>query len=207
MRITLSLSFVFFCAASLFSQKDDSLYAGEILLHRQHYIKEFLDEPRAPVKVQDTAFLQFYAPDPAWRVSARFERSPDAAPFDMGTYSGQTARYVQYGTLQFSIGGKTQTLRVYQNLRLAGVAGYADYLFLPFKDHTNGETTYGGGRYLDFRTGDIGTDGSMTLDFNKAYNPYCAYSDGYSCPIPPKENHLEMEVPVGEKLFGKAHKH
>ncbi|MFT4762129.1 MAG: hypothetical protein ACI9LN_004113, partial [Saprospiraceae bacterium] len=71
---------------------------------------------------------------------------------------------------------------------------------------TNSETTYGGGRYLDFKTTDI-VDGKMTIDFNKTYNPWCHYSDGYNCPIPPKENHLEVEIVAGERNFGKEKKH
>ena len=78
---------------------------------------------------------------------------------------------------------------------------YRDYLFIPFKDLSNGEATYGGGRYMDIRMDDI-KNGELMLDFNKAYNPYCAYSDGYNCPVPPVENHLETEVNAGEKSFG-----
>ena len=81
---------------------------------------------------------------------------------------------------------------------------YRDYLFVPFKDLTNAHETYGGGRYLDFRMKDI-EGASCVLDFNKAYNPYCAYSEGYNCPIPPRENHLEVRVEAGEMGFGKAH--
>jgi uncharacterized protein (DUF1684 family) len=81
---------------------------------------------------------------------------------------------------------------------------YKNYLFVPFKDMTNGKETYGGGRYLDLETTDIQND-SVILDFNKAYNPYCAYSNGYSCPIPPKENHLAVSIEAGEKTFGKEH--
>jgi uncharacterized protein (DUF1684 family) len=76
---------------------------------------------------------------------------------------------------------------------------YKDYLYLPFKDFTNGESTYGGGRYLDFKMSDIQENQTIIIDFNKAYNPYCAYSDGYSCPIPPSENHLQVFIEAGEK--------
>ncbi|MFV9484298.1 DUF1684 domain-containing protein, partial [Christiangramia sp. ASW11-125] len=75
-----------------------------------------------------------------------------------------------------------------------------DYLFLPFTDETNGISTYDGGRYLDFS---IPEEKRVTIDFNRAYNPYCAYSGRYSCPIPPKENHLETAIPAGVKKFTK----
>jgi len=207
MRFFLLFFATVFCINAAFAQNADALFAQSIYQHRKHYAQEFLEEPRAPLKVQDTAYLDFFAPSLAWQITALFERTPEASPFDMATYSGQKAKYVQYGTLRFELDGKEQTLRIYQNLRLAGLPEYADYLFLPFKDQTNGETSYGGGRYLDFRVKDISADGKLLLDFNKAYNPYCAYSDGYSCPIPPRENHLELNVTAGEKLFRKADKH
>jgi uncharacterized protein (DUF1684 family) len=71
-----------------------------------------------------------------------------------------------------------------------------EYLFCPFKDKTNGNQTYGSGRFLDFEEKDLE---NMVLDFNYAYNPYCAYNSNYSCPIPPFENHLDVEVLAGEK--------
>jgi uncharacterized protein (DUF1684 family) len=83
---------------------------------------------------------------------------------------------------------------------------YKDYLFLPFTDDTNGTDTYAGGRYIDLTVKDfIGS--SVVIDFNKAYNPYCAFSGGYSCPKPPDENHLQIPVQAGEKLFAGEKKH
>ena len=122
----------------------------------------------------------------------------------MPTYSGKTSPYVSYGVLSFTLNGQPQQLTVFRSLRLASNPKYRDYLFLPFKDATSGETTYGGGRYLDFRLGDI-HDCQLLLDFNKAYNPYCAYSDGYSCPIPPAGNRLTVAINAGEMNYGKAH--
>lgn len=95
--------------------------------------------------------------------------------------------YVKYGDLYFSINGKDFKLNVFQNQELISDPEYYNYLFLPFTDLTNGETTYSGGRYLDLR---IPEGDSILLDFNKAYNPFCAYSCDYSCPIVPAENDL-----------------
>ena len=168
---------------------------------------EFLTEPRSPLSVSDTAFFDFYAPNPAWNIAARVELTPEAPVFDMMTYSGVTRKYRQYAVLSFEAAGQAQTLRLYQNLTLIEKdSSYKDYLFLPFKDLTNGEATYGGGRYLDFRLKDI-QNGKLMIDFNKNYNPYCAYSDGYNCPIPPLQNHLNIEVSAGEKNFRKEKKH
>ncbi|MEO6037131.1 MAG: DUF1684 domain-containing protein, partial [Saprospiraceae bacterium] len=187
-------------------QSTDTTFAAEIAAHRQHYKDDFIKEPYSPLKTADTAFLDFYLPDPAWRTSARFSPSREARPFDMLTYSGVKRQYQPYGQIQFDLQGQSYTLTLYQSLDLMKSPEYQDYLFLPFKDLGNGEETYGGGRYLDFRTGDI-QDGLLLLDFNKAYNPYCAYKDGYSCPIPPKENHLDLAVQAGEKVFRGGKKH
>jgi uncharacterized protein (DUF1684 family) len=85
-------------------------------------------------------------------------------------------------------------LNVYQSHTLREKEGYKDYLFLPFTDLTNGNETYGSGRYIDLRIPERET---IIIDFNKAYNPYCAYNYGYACPIPPKENKLKVEIRAG----------
>lgn len=195
------------CSAPLFSQQPDTAYTAEIARHREHYKQEFIAESRSPLTEADTASLDFFEPDKAWRVEARFERTPNTVPFDMPTYSGRSAQYQQYGILYFDKDEKTYSLEIYQNIRFLTSQKYYDYLFLPFKDHTNGDDTYGGGRYLDFRLGDIGADNFMVIDFNKAYNPWCAFSDGYNCPIPPAPNHLEVRVEAGEKNFKGEKKH
>lgn len=82
---------------------------------------------------------------------------------------------------------------------------YADHLFIPFTDMTSGEESYENGRYIDLSIADV-ESGHFTIDFNKAYNPYCAYvSDLYNCPIPPKENHLSIKIKAGEMKYGKLH--
>ena len=196
------------CAHFSDAQHADKVsYQKEISAFRQHYKNEFVSEPRSPITAADTAFLDFYPPDPAWRIPAKVSLTPDSPVFDMMTYSGVTRKYRQYATVQFRIGTQALQLSLYQNLTLMEKdSSYRDYLFLPFKDGTNGEETYGGGRYLDFRKKDI-SGGVLMLDFNKNYNPYCAFSDGYSCPIPPKENHLDIEVKAGEKNFKKEKLH
>lgn len=207
MRYFYSGALFFFLMTSLSAQSSDAAYAAEILQHREHYKQEFLTEEGSPLTAQDTALLDFFPLDANWRVKARFEQTPEAQSFDLPTYSGRTKPYVQYGVARFEVNGQPVQLALYQNLKLAKQKAFRDYLFLPFKDQTNGDSSYGGGRYLDFRTGDIASDGTLVLDFNKAYNPWCAYSDGYSCPIPPAENHLELAVEAGEKNFKGEKKH
>ncbi|MBL7807472.1 MAG: DUF1684 domain-containing protein [Saprospiraceae bacterium] len=150
--------------------------------------------------------LDFFPARKEWSIPAAFERTPEAKPFIMMTYSGQKRDYVQYGILSFSLNNQKHTLQIYQNLKLIQDSTYRDHLFLPFKDLSNGGETYGGGRYLDFRQSDI-QNGILLLDFNRCYNPWCAYSDGYNCPIPPRENHLTFEIPAGERNFKGEKKH
>ncbi len=178
----------------------DADYAKTIRQHRKHYKQEFLKDPRAPLNRKGIQKLRFYAPDTAYRVTAAFERDTMAEPFDMPTYSGITKPFVKYGTATFRLKDTTLQLSVYQSLRLIRMPQYRDYLFIPYKDATNGEATYGGGRYMDIRKPDI-QQGELVIDFNKSYNPWCAYSDGYNCPVPPADNHLPVAVEAGELGF------
>lgn len=177
-------------------------YTDSIHRWRQHYKEEFLADAHSPLKAADTGFLRFFEPDAAYNVVAVFTATPSAKSFDMATHSGKTKKYRQYGTLRFEISGKPYTLAVYQGLDLIKNPELKDYLFIPFNDLTNYEETYGGGRYIDLRTGDI-VKGQVQLDFNKCYNPYCAFAGGYSCPIPPDENKLQVAIRAGEKNFGR----
>jgi uncharacterized protein (DUF1684 family) len=150
------------------------------------------------------ALLQFFPIDPAFQVKCRFQPIPNSDWFPMPTTSGEMQIDRKYGKLDFTIGNSSFTLFVYQSKSLLQTKDYRDYLFVPFTDKTNGASTYGAGRYLDCKIGEI-SDGILVLDFNKAYNPYCAYQPGYSCPIPPKENDLPIAIMAGEKIYGKAH--
>jgi uncharacterized protein len=178
-------------------------YQESILKHREHYKSEFLTNG-GPLKKNDLEYLRFYEPDANYQVKAMFKKSEDVATLFFATSDGQKQEYFKHGVFTFEVKGKKVTLNVYRSLALMRMPQYKNYLFVPFKDMTNGKETYGGGRYLDLETTDIQKD-SVILDFNKAYNPYCAFSNGYSCPIPPKENHLTVSIDAGEKTFGKEH--
>jgi uncharacterized protein (DUF1684 family) len=181
-------------------------YIASIKQHRTSYKADFLKEERSPFYGREKALdsLRFYKPNPKYRVDAEFTPTPDAKPFEMATYSGEVQPYRKFGEVTFKLKGKIQQLAIYQSLRLVKIPGYKDYLFLPFKDLSNGESTYGGGRYINLKMGDI-KEGKLTLDFNKNYNPYCAFADGYNCPIPPAENHLDIAIKAGEKSFAGEH--
>ncbi len=193
-------------AATLPAQTADKTYAKSIAKHRKAYRKDFLTDERSPLKKEDLKFLRFYEPDDTYRVEASVEVLEGEEPFDMATYAGTTKPYIRYAVLKFELRGAPLQLTLYRSLLLAKMPQYRDYLFLPFMDASNGAASYGGGRYMDFKLADI-ADGKMTIDFNKAYNPWCAFSDGYQCPVPPVENQLDVAIEAGERQFAKEKKH
>ena len=144
--------------------------------------------------------LNFYPIDLTYRVEATFVRTPDEKPFLMPTTTERLPEYVKYGEAHFKINGKQLKLNLYKSTKPYSEPGYEDYLFLPFTDLTSGDGSYGGGRFLDAR---IPEGNTILLDFNKAYNPYCAYNSMYSCPIPPKENDLDIRIEAGVKDYKK----
>ena len=151
----------------LFSQSlDSAAYVQSILEHRETYKQGFLDDERSPLQAEDLSLLRFFEPSPAFRVDCTFERTPDEKPFDLPTYSGITKTFVKYGVLYFELAGQKTQLSVYQNLSMRNMPQYARYLFLPFRDLTNDESTYGGGRYIDLTIEDVETAGPV-VDFNK----------------------------------------
>lgn len=197
LRLILFLLFITHAGAQ--QVKPDSAF----LAFQEKINSDFKDPAESPLPEEERqkfAALEFFPFAPDFRVTAEFLRTPNEVPFAMATTSGKSKMYVKYGELYFSLKFKEYKLNVYQSLTLSQTEEYKDYLFLPFTDPTNGETTYSGGRYLDMT---IPSGKYVELDFNKAYNPYCAYSGGYSCPIPPKENHIEVAVNAGVKKFRK----
>ena len=146
--------------------------------------------------------LDFYPIDLKYIVKAVFVRTPDEVPFLMPTTTDRLPEYVKYGEAHFSLDGKDLKLNLYQSTTPSKDEDYKDYLFLPFTDLTSGDGSYGGGRFLDAR---IPRRKKIVLNFNKAYNPYCAYNSKYSCPIPPKENDILVRIEAGVKAFGDHH--
>lgn len=177
-------------------------YQQQIEKYRQQYKAEFLKDEHSPLQKTDLAYLRFYKPNESYKVQAKFTELTDTIGFDMQTHSGKIKKYYVYGFVTFTLKQQFCKLYIYYSKDLAKIAGLEDYLFLPFTDATNSVSTFGGGRYLDFKIKDI-QQGKLIIDFNKCYNPYCAFAEAYSCPIPPKENDLDFKIESGEKLFGK----
>lgn len=162
---------------------------------------EYKDASESPLTEEDRKEfegLDFFKYDSTYVVEALFTRTENEAPFKMKTTTDRLPVYVKYGILEFFIKDEIFQLNVYQNQDLIKQEDYEDYLFLPFSDETNGIESYGGGRYIDLR---IPKDNTVVIDFNSAYNPYCAYNHKYSCPIVPRENYLKTRIEAGVKKF------
>jgi len=148
--------------------------------------------------LKDFSRLKYYDVDYTYRVPGKLTLYNDNRTFAIQTTGGQVYQYLIYGQVSFILRGKSLTLNVYQSQRSAKSGNKSGALFIPFTDKTSGSDTYGGGRYLVL---DIPDSDILTLDFNMAYNPYCVYDPEHSCPIPPKENKLDVLVEVGEKMY------
>lgn len=182
--------------------QDKRIIKGETEFQRDMNA-DFKDASKSPLKDKDRKTfegLDFFKFDSLYVVKAQFKRTPNETSFKMKTTTDRLPEYVKYGELEFEIKGEDYVLNIYQNLGLIEDEGFEDYLFLPFLDETNGLESYGGGRYIDAR---IPKENSLLIDFNKAYNPYCAYNDKYSCPIVPRENYLKTRIEAGVKVFDK----
>ncbi len=177
--------------------QSDSLWYNSIIEWQQEINREYADSISSPLKpeaLKNFNGLQFFPPNNEFFVKSTLTLTPDAKPFIMKTSGKKTPTYVQYGVFSFKLKGQEFFLSAYKRVEILTSDEYADYLFIPFYDLTNGNETYEGGRYLDCK---IQGDNQYFLDFNKAYNPYCAYNNKYSCPIPPDENFLNIRIEAG----------
>ncbi|WP_042719713.1 DUF1684 domain-containing protein [Flavobacterium sp. B17] len=180
-----------------FSQKISG-EESEIKKFQQELNAEYLNPKETPLRGDNFKNFRehpFFPINLKYRVTAKFARTENAKPFDLPTSSGKTKSYREYGKATFDLDGQSYTLTLYQSLDLIKQKKYRDYLFLPFRDTTNGKETYGGGKYMDLK---IPKDSSIILDFNKSYQPYCAYNAyDYNCPVVPEENRLPVEIRAG----------
>lgn len=189
---------LFLIASTVFSQEKSVQTSLE---YQNQLNEEFADSLKSPLTEMDRAVfkgLDFFKIDEKFIVNAIFIRTKREKTFKMKTSTARMPLYKKYGELHFTLEGKEMKLNVYQNLDLIKLEEYKDYLFLPFSDLTCGKESYIGGRYVDMR---MQKGKTWTIDFNKAYNPYCAYNYEYSCPIVPLENDLDIEINAGVKKF------
>lgn len=192
------LIIVFLFSFGVFAQDNQIQLAEKFQLQLNEQFRDSLQSPLLKEDLEVFESLEFYPVNEAFIVEAKFKRIKNEKAFQMKTSTARTPMYKKYGELHFEIDGQQLKLNVYQNIELSRKPGFKDYLFLPFSDLTNGNETYIGGRYIDFR---IPKTKKVILNFNLAYNPYCAYNYKYSCPIVPLENDLNVEIKAGVKKF------
>ena len=194
--LSIAAVFIFFSQAGI-AQKNTA-YINSINEYQKKYVTT-----HEVVKGKERKLFSFFITDENYKVPCRFEKSVDTTVISMKT-SGKAIPqkdFIRYGKLIFTIHDTALQLTVYESLKQN--PQYKNYLFIPFTDVTTGDETYGSGRYIDILTTDI-KENIISIDFNKAYNPYCAYTTGYNCPIPPKENYLAVAIKAGEKNFAKS---
>jgi uncharacterized protein (DUF1684 family) len=182
-----------------FSATAQNNYQDSLVAFQENYKKELFE-----IIKSDTAFVRFYAPDAHYRIRARVEFLSAQPFFGMNTSGPRKLKARRFAKVSFTLDGKAYALYAYQLGFLLDAEKSKDGFFIPFTDEGSGASTYEGGRYLDFKMSDI-VDKTLVIDFNKAYNPYCAFTSGYDCPIPPSENSLSVGIAAGEKKFAKAH--
>lgn len=197
-----SLLFLFVFTACATPRISVEQITTEATAYQTDLSAKYLDPARTilpPKKLkilQEKDGLPFYPIATDYRVVAKVERFTDPEVIEMKTSSTRMAAYEVYALATFKMKGATHSLTLYKSRRTDLAPKYQQLLFLPFKDATSGNATYGGGRYLDLP---IPEGNTIVIDFNKAYHPYCAYTTGYSCPVVPTANHLDIPIEAGIK--------
>ena len=174
--------------------------------YQQKLNASYKDASKSPLKKKDLKGfkgLDFFPIDSTFIIIAKLVKTVNAPTFEMATTTDRKPLYKEYGTLNFTLKGTACELTIYRSQDDLRDEKYKDYLFLPFTDATSSNESYGGGRYMDVMTTSENTDGTIELNFNNTYNPYCAYNAKYSCPLTPRKNHLEVEIKAGIMVFEK----
>jgi peptide deformylase len=193
----LTVLILLFCGNILNAQ---DAYTISIEQYRSQQKESFLKNTFGPLRKNQVDSLRYFSIDPEYKVTAAVKILFGEQKFRMPTYDGTSTEYIRFAELAFQLRGEQYVLTAYKNIPLLQNPTYQNYLFVPFMDDSNGSETYEGGRYVELDANDI-KNGQITIDFNKAYNPYCAYSNGYRCPIPPFENHLKTTIFAGEQKY------
>jgi hypothetical protein len=178
------------------SAPDEGSYVEKITAERgnkERMFRESSDSPIPAGKHAELLPLNYFPVDPDYSTPAVLELSEDRPEFEMPTSTGKLRKMQRVGVLEFTLQGKAMSLGAFVESGTARIT----QLFVPFSDMTTGTETYAAGRYLDLEP--TGT-GLYEIDFNRAYNPYCAYNESYDCPYPPPSNRLKVPVRAGERM-------
>ncbi|KTG15865.1 DUF1684 domain-containing protein [Haloferax profundi] len=174
---------------------DDSSWLTDLQRHREQkdrYLAHDRHSPIPPDQRESFDGLDYFDPDPDLRYELELQEYDDPETITIGTSTDGERDYLVWGRFEFELDGETYTLDAYR------ATPDEDRLWVPFRDETNTKETYGAGRYLDLEADDRTEDGQWVLDFNYAYNPFCAYSPRYECPLVPMENWLQVSIEAGE---------
>lgn len=201
MRLNYLLVFIIMMACK--SQHPvNEVFIDEIQSYRENQIRN-LTANDSPLTLDAAKGISFFEPNEQFRFKAKIDMLHPDETIQISTYSGRQKEFIEYARLSFDLDGKMYVLTAHKNVKSMRMPMYRNKLFLMFMDTSSGESSYGGGRYIYIDESEI-VDDHIILDFNKAFNPYCAYSDGFHCPIPPRENHLDIAILAGEKDFNKG---
>ncbi|MGV6831995.1 MAG: DUF1684 domain-containing protein [bacterium] len=192
--------FLVFIFSSCQNGKEPLLGETEYQRNKNASFKDATKSPLSKADRKKFKGLSFFPFDSSFVVQAQLKRIPNSEWFQMNTTTDRSTKERVFGVLSFRLQGKQYSLNVYQGEENLISEDLKDYLFLPFLDLTNGNESYGGGRYIDLK---IPESNNMIIDFNKAYNPYCVYNEKFSCPIVPRDNFLNTEIRAGEMNYEK----
>lgn len=178
--------------------QDQTAYVAEVQHEREGKDRFMRTSEESPLAGRTTAFegLKYFPIDIRYKVSAKLTPIQGKQPVILSTSDGKEQRYLEYAHADFDLEGIACRLLI---LEIIDMGPFRGKLFLAFGDETSAGETYGAGRYLDVVK--VPGSNTITLDFNKAYNPYCAYTEKYSCPFPPSENLLKVAIRAGEKVY------
>ena len=191
-KIFLGLFIIALIGIVYYSLNTSASYPEEITKARQEYSDNLLNATESPIKDKNAfSGFKYFEPDEKYKVSAQFISSKDSETSLMLMTDSSNTSMKKAGVANFELDGKSYQLSLFDE---------DDIYLLAFKDLTSGKETYGGGRYINIPKKDL-VDGKMMIDFNKAHNFYCAYSEDFVCPVPPKENALPIAILAGEKKY------
>ena len=177
---------------------DIDAWKAKIEHNRTEKNKHLSKDSQSPIpfmKRRKFAGLNYYPPDSKYSFNLELKEHAEKKTIEVKDSKGNTRKFIGWGEFYFTVDGTEYTLQAYKT------DAEEERLFIPFKDATSGKETYGAGRYIDMELDEHFTDGKWSLDFNEAYNPWCAYSHNYACPLVPPENWLKVSIQAGEKSY------
>ncbi|ELY46056.1 DUF1684 domain-containing protein [Natronorubrum sulfidifaciens] len=188
------------------SDVDVERWRDELESKRDEKDDFFAEHPQSPIPPEERdefGGLEYFAPDPTYRVTATVAAHDDPEVVLMETTAGREMRYLRVATLEFDLEREDDALEdgTYELAAYQLESPNEEPLFVPFRDKTTGQQTYQGGRYMELAPDrDLADGDELVVDFNLAYSPFCAYSETFDCPLPPEENWLEVTIQAGERF-------